>query len=218
MKLINTIELSPYDYANAEYEHPNGTLKDLPDEWDKFWKKCLADKNLDNLSPIKKGAYLVDINTIKNSELEIILKNELVEVELDDFEEQVGRIYGGIVVKTENGFPIMPTCCGDIGNLYEWEEILEEPNKDWKQLWIGHPWVFYRTENNEVEFSDYYEANIEEIKNIKSILKFPREDLRYKLEIIKEEQIKFEKRIQNVLEEMGIKNSNQIAKLMTGNE
>ena len=218
MELINTIEISPYDFANSEYEYPNGSSKDLPDEWDKFWKKCLSDKNLENLKAIKKGSYLVDINSITKTELKEILKSELEEVELDDYEEQVGRIYGGIVIKIENEFQIEPTCCGDIGNLYGWEEIIENSNKDWKQLWIGHPWIFYRIINDGIEFSDYYEANIEDIEKIKSILKIPIKDLKNRLKIIKKEQIEFEKRIQNVLDEMGIENSNRIAKLMTGNE
>lgn len=218
MKLINTIELSPYDFANSEYEYPNRSSAELPNEWDKFWKKCLADKNLENLNSIRKGSYLVDVNSIKKSELKEILKSELKEVELEDYEEQVGKIYGGIVIKIKDKFPIEPTCCGDIGNLYEWEEIFENANTDWKQLWIGHPWVFYRKANNEIEFSEYYEANIDEIKNIKSILKVPIDELKNKLKIAKNEQINFERKIQIALEEMGIKNSSRIAKLMTGNE
>lgn len=218
MELINTIEISPYDYANSEYESPNGSSIELPDEWDKFWKKCLADKNLENLNSIRKGSYLVEVNSIKNPELKEIIRSELKEVDLDDFEEQVGRICGGIAIKIGNEFPIEPTCCGDIGNLYEWEEIFEKANKGWKQLWIGHPWIFYRKANNEIEFSDYYEANIDEIKNIRSILKISIDDLKNKLEITKNEQINFERKIQIALEEMGIKNSNRIAKLMTGNK
>lgn len=217
-ELINTIEISPYNYANSEYEYPNGSSEELPDEWDKFWKKCLSDKNLGNLKSIRKGSFLVDINSIKNSELEEILKSELRDVELDNFEEQIGSICGGIVLKTENDFLIEPTCCGEIGNLYDWEEIFEKPSTKWTQLWIGHPWIFYRVEDDKIQFSDYYEVKIEEIENIKTIVKVSIKDLKNKLKVIKKDQIKFEKRIQTVLSEMGVKNSNSIAKLMTRNE
>ena len=37
----------------------------------------------------------MDIETINDNELEEIVKNELKEVELEDFEEQVSRICGG---------------------------------------------------------------------------------------------------------------------------
>lgn len=218
VELINTIEINPFAYANIEYEYPNGSSKDLPDEWYKFWKKCLADKNLDNLEPIRKGSYLVDINSISNLELKEILKCNLKDFDPDDFEEQVSRIYGGVVIKIENEFVIEPTCCGDIGNLYEWEKIFGQLNQNWTELWIGHPWIYYRIENGEVEFSDYYEANFADIKDMKSLLKLPFDDLRKKLAVIKKEQDTFGKRIQNALEEMEIKNAGQIAQFMTGNK
>ena len=218
MELINTVEISPYDFANKEYEYPNGSSKDLPDEWNKFWRKCLADKNLENLKAIRKGSYLVDIETIGNNELEEIIKNELEEVDLADYEEQVGQICGGIVIKIENQFIIEPSCCGDIGNIQEWNSIFEEESKSWRQLWIGHPWIFYRKLNDQIEFSDYYEANFEDIKEIKSVLKISSDKLKEELESINKKQIIFENKIQKVLEEMEIQNSKQIAKLMTGNE
>jgi len=218
LKLINTIEISPYDYANSAYEYPNGNSKDLSKERDKFWRRCLADKNLENLSAVREGSYLVDITSIGNRELEEIIKNELKEVDLNDYEEQVGRICGGIVIKNKNEFPIEPTCCGDIGNIQEWKTSIEEGTENWKQLWIGHPWIFYRKVNDKIELSDYYEANIEDIKEVKSILKIPANELKEKLEIINKQQIEFEKRIQIILKKMGIKNSKQIAKLMVGNE
>ena len=218
LELINTIEINPFDYANFEYNYPKGSPEQVANDKHKFWKKCLSNKNIDSLESIRKGSYLVDVNSIKNFELKEVLKNELKEVELEDFEQQVGMICGGIVIKLNNKFPIEPTCCGDIGNISEWEEVLENSNKDWSQLWIGHPWVFCRIENENIEFSKYYEKNIEEIKKIETVLKWPISDLKHKLNIIKKEQIKFEKKIQLALEEMGIKNSNRIAKLMTGNE
>ena len=76
MELINTIEINPCDFANSEYEYPKGSSAEMPGEWDKFWKKCLADRNLDRLNAIGKGSFLVDINSIKDSELKEILKNE----------------------------------------------------------------------------------------------------------------------------------------------
>lgn len=218
LELINTIEINPYDYSISEYESPNGSSKDLPNEWDKFWRKCLSDRNLQNLKSIRKGSYLVDVSSIKESELIEIIKSELKDVDIDDFEEQVGQICGGIVIRIDNEYPIEPSCCGDIGNINGWKEIIGNSNKDWQQLWIGHPWVFCRIVNDEIEFSDYYEANIEDIENIKAALKIPVKFLKSSLDRITEEQIEFEARIQIALDEMGIKNSKRIAKLMTGNE
>lgn len=218
MKLINTIEVSPFDYAINEYKSPNGSSKDLPEEWDEFWKKCLSDKNIKNLESIKKGSFLVDITSIKLFELEVIIKNELKDIDLKDYEEQIGRICGGIAIKIGNEFLIEPTCCGDIGNIQEWQSIFEDGNDNWQELWIGHPWVFYKKTGGEIEFSDYYESNLENLQEVKSILKVQGSELKEKLKIIKEEQVEFENKIRVILKKMEIEHSKQIAKLMTGNE
>ncbi|MEN7546989.1 hypothetical protein AAG747_03670 [Rapidithrix thailandica] len=81
MELIYTIEISPYDYAGSEYEYPNSSLTDSAEEWDRFWRECLSEKNLENLKNIRKGSYLVDVPSIGDKELEEIIKNELKEVD-----------------------------------------------------------------------------------------------------------------------------------------
>lgn len=217
LKLINTIELSPYNYSEKEYEFPNGSSSELPDEWNEFWLRCILDKNIENLKAIKKSSYLVDIETINDRELEEIIKNELKEVELDDFEEQVSRIKGGISIIENEILIIEPTCCGDIGNLNEWENIFENKSNTWHQLWVGHPWLFYKKEKGCVGFSDYTELNFEDFKDIKIKLQFSEEELKKEILKIRTGQNNFENRIRNILNKMGINNCERIAKLMTGN-
>ncbi|MDI9310543.1 MAG: hypothetical protein QM535_10025 [Limnohabitans sp.] len=218
MKLINTIEISPYDYSEKEYEYPKGSSLELPDEWNEFWIKCISDKKLGNLTAIKKGSYLVDIEAINDEELEEIVKNELKEVELDDFEEQISKIFGGIVIIENEISLIEPTCCGDIGNLIEWESIFEVKSNTWHQLWIGHPWLFYKKEKGYVDFSNYTELNLDNFEDIKSKFQFSEEELKKEIERIRIGQNTFEKRIRTILNKLGINNSERIAKLMTGNE
>lgn len=217
MKLLNTIEISPYDYANSEYEHPKGSVLELSEEWNKFWKRCISDKNLGKLNAIRKGSYLVDIETISDNELEEIVKNKLKEVDLEDYEEQVSKMDGGIVICENNTFLIEPTCCGDIGNIKEWEHIFDDKSSDWFQLWIGHPWVFYKRENDKIEFSDYTESNLKNSKDIRSKFHFLAEELKKELERIRAQQNHFEIRIRKALDKMGITDSEHISKLMTGN-
>jgi hypothetical protein len=159
----------------------------------------------------------VDIETVNDAELEKIVKNELKEIDLDDFEEQIGRISGGIVILENKISLIEPTCCGDIGNIKEWENIFEDQSNDWRQLWIGHPWLFYKKESGNVEFSDYTELNLEELEDIKGKFQFSEEELRREIKIITGGQNKFECRIRDILDKMGASNSERISKLMTGN-
>jgi hypothetical protein len=217
MQLINTIEISPYDFSNKEYEYPNGSSIKFPDEWNQFWKKCISDKNLGHLESIRKGSYLVDIRTVNDNELVEILKSELKDVELSDYDEQVSGMCGGIVLEENNTIYIEPSCCGDIGNIKEWESIFESELTKWNQLWIGHPWIYYRKDNKIIEFSNYTESNPEDFKENEILIRVSQLELEIELRKAREQQNNFEFRIRHTLEKMGIVNAEQISKLMTGN-
>lgn len=216
MQLLNTIEISPYDFSREEYDFPNGSSLELPEEWNQFWKKCISDKNLGHLESIRKGSYLVDIGTISDDDLVEIVKSELKDVELSDFEEQVGKINGGIVLMDNGEIYIEPMCCGDIGNIKEWENIFPNATHQWNQLWIGHPWIFYRKDNQIIEFSNYTESDPGDFKENEILVSVSQSELQTELKKIVEQQNDFEFRIRKTLDRMGIANAEQISKLMTG--
>lgn len=139
MKLLNTIEIEPWDYAKNEYESPSVSKVENPKAWSDFWYKCISDSNLQNLQPIELGSYLVDINKIGEPELKTIIEKEIKGVDLSDFQEYVGQIIGGIVVLENEKIVLEPTCCGDISDIHNWEEIGNAELNKWTQLWIGHP-------------------------------------------------------------------------------
>jgi hypothetical protein len=216
MQLLNTIEISPYDFSREEYHFPDGSSIELPEEWNQFWKKCISDKNLGHLESIRKGSYLVDIRTLRDDDLVEILKSELKDVELSDFEEQVGKINGGIVLMDNGEIYIEPMCCGDIGNIKEWENIFQNESHQWNQLWIGHPWIFYRKDNQIIEFSNYTESDPGDFKENEILVSVSQSELQTELKKIVEQQNDFEFRIRKTLDRMGIVNAEQISKLMTG--
>ncbi|MCF6406821.1 hypothetical protein L3C95_28240 [Chitinophaga filiformis] len=136
---------------------------------------------------------------------------------MSDFEEQVGIISGGIVLEENHRIYIEPTCCGDIGNIVEWEDIHTKLPGEWNQLWIGHPWIYYRTDQQVIEFSGYSESTREELKNTPLLISVSQQDLQGELQKIRLQQDHFELRIQKTLAKMGIDNCERIANLMTGN-
>jgi hypothetical protein len=217
MRLINTIEVNPYDFALQEYEYPTSGGKASDEERDQFWTKCISDKNLGRLKAIRPGSYLVDISTINNAELEEILRNELEDVDLWDFDQQVGSMIGGIVLEERDVLYIEPSCCGNISNILEWADIPEKQSTEWNQLWIGHPWIYYRNNNGIIEFSDYTESNPEDLKDIKVQIGVSQPDLQKELDKVRLQQDEFTHRIKKVLDKMGIEHAQAISKLMTGN-
>ncbi|WP_452601472.1 hypothetical protein [Pontimicrobium sp. MEBiC06410] len=218
MKLLNTIEIEPWDYTKNEYESPSVSKVENPKAWSDFWYKCISDSNLQNLKPIEIGSYLVDINNIGDSELKTILKKELEDVDLSDFKEYVGQIIGGIVIVKNGKIIIEPTCCGDISDIQNWEEVGNAEFNKWTQLWIGHPWIFYKRTDNYIAVSDYTDYNLEDFKDISEKHKFSEQEFLSEIKISYKIQIEFENRISKILKEMGINNADEIAKLMTGNK
>ncbi|WP_447636008.1 hypothetical protein [Flavobacterium microcysteis] len=217
MELIITIEIKPHDYAKNEYESPKGSAADYADEWNAYWLKSISDSHLHNLKSIKNGSFLVDVASIHETALEIILQQQLEDVEWDFFEEQIGKLSGGIVVKENDNFRIEPMCCGDIGTTKDWEQIFETATDSWTQLWIGHPWVFYKRNNGIIEFSDYTESTPEDLKDIKSLFSVSETDLKNQLSNIRKQQDEFELSIRKVLNKIDIPHAERVSKLMTGN-
>ncbi|CAL2106377.1 conserved hypothetical protein [Tenacibaculum sp. 190524A02b] len=216
MELLNTIEIEPWDYTENEYEFPNISRDKSPEKWSEFWYKCISDSKLQDFKPVELGSYLVDIESVKDSELKIILKNKLNEVDLSNYQEYVGQIVGGIVIKNKGKVIIEPTCCGDLSNIQNWEEIEKTELNKWTQLWVGHPWLFYKRNNDTVSFSEYTDFSLEDFKGMSEKFKLSEKELFAEIRSVRKGLNRFENRIKKALIEMGIENSDKIAKLMTG--
>lgn len=215
MKLINAIEIAPLRYPKETHELPEISDYPDPDEWFRKWEEAVSKLNLD-FHAIQKDSYLVDIEAIDDENLQIILEINLQEIDCEKFEDEMVAFDGGIVLKDDSQVLITPTCCGNIGNINEWQRILDNKTSDWSEMWIGHPWIFYRKENGKVQFSDYSDVNLSEFIHIKAIFEIDESELKNELEKVKQHQTNFKNRISNILHKMNIKNAEKISKRMTG--
>ncbi|WP_411811133.1 hypothetical protein ACLB9Y_13785 [Chryseobacterium scophthalmum] len=217
MKLINAIEIAPLRYSKETHELPEISDYPDPDEWFRKWEEAVSKLNLD-FHAIQKDSYLVDIEAIDDENLQIILETNLQEIDWEEFEDQMIAFDGGIVLKNDGQVLITPTCCGDIGNIKEWKKMLDRKTSDWSEMWIGHPWIFYRKENGKVQFSDFSDVNLNEFIDIKAIFEIDESELKNEFEKVKQHQTNFKNRISNILQKMNIKNAEKISKLITGVE
>ncbi|MCX8531803.1 hypothetical protein [Chryseobacterium luquanense] len=215
IKLINTIEVSPLKYSKEEYELPDASDYPDADDWYRKWEEVISKLDL-GFHTIKKDSYLVDIETIDEENLQMILETDLQEIDLEKFEDEVPAFAGGIVLTQNDKILIVPSCCGNIGNIEEWQRILDNKTSDWSDLWIGHPWVFYRKQNGKVQFSDYSDLNLKEFTDIKVIFEVDESELKNELDKMKKHQIKFKHRITEILKKINVENSERISELMTG--
>ncbi|MCT2407127.1 hypothetical protein NZD88_06120 [Chryseobacterium antibioticum] len=216
MKLINVIEIYPLKYSKEESELPDSF--DFPDSeiWYKEWVKSVSSLNF-NFGPIDNNSYLVDIEKIDDDNLGIILGTDFKGIKPAELEEDMLTAFdGGIALMEDGRAMVLPTCCGDIGNIKEWKRILEDQTEEWNELWIGHPWIFYKKVNGKVQLSDYSDVNLKDAKNIQAHIEVDELELKTELEKAEKQQINFKNRISKILEKMKIKNFDIISEILTG--
>ena len=165
---------------------------------------------------IAQGSFFVNIETLTEQDLYEILKNELKNLDPQDPEEQINSLRGGITILDNQTLILQPSCCGSLRDLIEWEAIFEIKSHNWQQLWIGHPWVFYKKEQNQIQFSDYTDLNLQDFKDIKPKFHYPYQELKKQIQTIRKQQNKFESRVAKILHKMGFVQAQHLAEIMTG--
>lgn len=217
IELINTIEINPFKYSTEDIELPSFTEYPDPDEWFMKWEETACQLNI-NFNTIKKGSYLADIKAIDDESLQIIINVRLTEVDFDDPDKEVYCLPfdGGIVLRKDGEILIEPSCCGDMSVIENWQKIFKSQSSEWKDLWIGHPWVLYKRENGIISFSQYTENDIENIKNIQIKFEVEESALKAELEKVRQQQIHFKSRISGILRKKSVDNAEKLSQLMSG--
>ena len=54
---------------------------------------------------------------------------------------------------------VEPGCCSDLGDVSNWKTAVNSTASDWSMLWIGHPWLSYRSYETFVEISGTHESD-----------------------------------------------------------
>ncbi|WP_241315283.1 hypothetical protein [Chryseobacterium arthrosphaerae] len=218
IKLINVIEISPLLYAKDDYELPETSDDPDPEEWFSRWEEAASQLNF-NFKIIEKGSYLADIETIDDENLQMILEERLKEFEKNSEEEDLVLAFdGGVALEKNSTIYIKPTCCSDMSDLKNWQDIFTNPSEEWIMMWIGHPWVLYRKENGKISFSEYTESGEIDPGNIKTLVEVEESELKAEFEKVLQRQADFKNRISGLLKKTSIKNKERIAELLTGTD
>lgn len=216
MKLTCVIELLPFAYAKEEHKSPLGNAIEFPKEWNTYWHNSISDSGLGNLKAVREGCFLVDIEELTTENLAVIVQKELEDIELEEYEDQISKISGGLIISEGEEFYLEPMCCGDLDSLNEWEAIIGSEENVWHQLWIGHPWVYYRRENGRVTFSDYIEHTGDTPVGLQGKFSISEEEFINQLESIRTVLSIFSNKIEQVLHSLTIPNASDIARLLAG--
>ncbi|KAA0126203.1 hypothetical protein FY557_18745 [Chryseobacterium sp. SN22] len=206
IRLINTIEINPLKYARENPELPEISDYPDPEEWFRKWEEAASALNR-NFKVIGENSNLVDIDSIDDENLQMILEK------VDNWSSAFD---GGIIMMENDKIRIEPKCCGDLGNITEWHKIFDDKTSDWTEMWIGHPWIFYRKQKAKVQFSEYSYVNLKEIKGIEPIFEVDEAELKNEFQKVKQYQIHFKNRIATILKRMSMDKADEISALLTG--
>lgn len=215
MRFIYTIELPPSDYAKEDYLRPIGSILEFPKQWSMYREKCLSDSNLGHIKAVKEGSFLVDINALDQGALFVVIEKELEDIDLDHYEDQLSALKGGLLVIEAEKTLLEPMCCCELNSSKDWLALLESQENTWLQLWIGHPWVFYRKMQGKIEFSDYTD-HMHEQGDIRVKWSIEEQELIRILSELNRDLMMFKQKVKNVLSMRNYKEAENIATLMVG--
>lgn len=173
------------------------------------------EKDLFSTKPISEEyAHLFNMSDLTNHDIDNLIEYNIKDKDLDDLEEELYNLCGGILIRRNTEILISPSCCGDLSDIYNWEDVTLNKSEEWIKLWIGHPWVYSRKLNNEIQLSDYFESDSLDIRPEQIKLSIPLPQFETELEKARRTQEKFQGRLADRLKLKGIKNFRQVAERM----
>jgi hypothetical protein len=66
---------------------------------------------------------------------------------------------GGLAFCQGDEVLVEPTCCADLGNISDWRDSAAYRGIEWQMLWIGHPWLSVRYDNQWLVLSQLHESD-----------------------------------------------------------
>jgi hypothetical protein len=155
MRLIPVVELSPELFRAHDHPFSAQNTEDAPAAWDRYYQACLADAGISGVT-LFPGTCLVPVSSLTESgvmEALVIHNAEASGYALANWDaDNVGPLNGGYILLLDDGTTILPTCCGDLDNIREWEKAAAHNSSDEEQIWIGHPWLMVSAQGDYLHF------------------------------------------------------------------
>ena len=99
---------------------------------------------------------VLSISKVTDELIKATIDSHIEDTESKNYEEELPPFEGGLRIEKDD-LSIDYQCCADLGDAVEWEKVISKKSQTWKQIWIGHPWIFYRYNGVNIELSEYYD-------------------------------------------------------------
>lgn len=164
IELIPVVELEPMKFSTQGRQSPSGSGREVPEEWQRYWRDSLADSGITSITPLRVGSWHVPTPEFSNSDmlkkfLEVTIREwDGIETLSDPDCRPV--LNGGLALSCPNSDVLIPpTCCSDLGDLANWKEAAVYKKPEWAMLWIGHPWLSVRFQAPWLIISNLHESD-----------------------------------------------------------
>lgn len=124
----------------------NGPSWKYPKEWQLYDQECLKNAGFEvsGMKSYQEGLHLYTAASISMFNLTKLVVDEVKEAR-EDFddptqyndEDYIAAFSGGYILTVDGQEKLYPQCCGDLRDIYSWENLLIASNGF--DFWIGHP-------------------------------------------------------------------------------
>lgn len=138
LRLVPVVEFEPGAYGSTPQPC---TGPWTTEESETYWRACLRAGGVVGVDPIAPGSWLVPLVALKSPDLlHRVLQVHFADGVPADLDE-IGPLCGGLALVDGGEMLVLPTCCGDLGDLDNWRTATEQRTESPEMLWIGHPWL-----------------------------------------------------------------------------
>lgn len=183
----------------------------IQEEWSytELYKKAIE---IDALIKVDEYNNELILSKVTDDLIIATIDSHIHEIEPKDYHDQITPLDGGLKIE-KNNLIIEHQCCSELNDYVNWQKIISKKTRRWKEIWIGHPSVYYRNKGSKIELSEYYEDNPMD-KEIKTKMVFNEFDFRNALEEALSELEKFKHRVYKIVENGNYENKEVLKKAL----
>ncbi len=177
-----------------------------PTIWDEYNQKCQLEKGYKNvMTPFLAGSTFYELSQISTENLLRFTKEWSYKLITGEYNYEEGLSFpGGYVLRQKNENILFPQCCGELSCIKYWEIISEGKRTNYSE---GHPAPLVEFKGSEVHLDfttgQYDEPFLPEPPEKKVLINLA--ELRIAVEKVKKELSQFEKRLELINGELGLK-------------
>ena len=199
------LDFNPYDLLTSNQLSESNKFRDQED-WFNRALELAGYRNIERRNP---NSFYINVLDLSDENLILFLKKHLEDEKENPMDEMI-KLRGGTIVLDAQELLFSPTCCTDITDYNNWLDL--EKTDEFKSIWIGHPWILYKTKEEIIYLTDYLEANGDVIDDSKikyqSTIKAVQDQATHLENIMND----FEIRVNLLLKELGLDDYDKITK------